>query len=1353
MAPTLAYGQTVDDLSMRSRARAGAAKDRAEAHDKTAAELDARAAKARGKLDAAKQRLAKAEAAVAAARTALAVDFAAGDDRTAGLEREAAAHDARAVAWSELARVWSVRAGGDTAAAVAQARDMAAARSDAIGVAALYSLALFRFHAGDVYGGRTALADDRVTSEYRGAKKIASYASTALESSSDRSASRARSKLSSYVSSELSSMPRRISDEERRARRDQESALAKRDKILAGNKKSAAERLVAARKAVADAEKVLADAGGLIPTELAEAGDEVASLRKDAAAARAEASRYDAIAAALQAYSDGDWAKAAALATEAAAASKGDMKVGAQFLAGVSHYRAGAFAQAAAALDDRGVAKAYPQSRRMRAFALAKAGDEKAAVAAFAKAGIADSDAEALTVWAPLALEVGDRKAAQVARRALAANPGDRTLVIAVARAELKSGKADAGIALLERALVLDPTDKALAYELGYLYLKSGRRADAERALRHYAGAATPGAVPARDVARSRSGHSLYVVPVPSQPVSLAATPDADASRMQVAAMLADRGDLLGARAELGAIAKPTSAVWYARGVVAFQLGRFEEAYAAFGSAKSPLGAHGQGAVALRRGETKVAKSHFDSGSGALAAIGAGVAIAMTDPKAGAAALETSKRDKTWGKHARLNRAVALYHAGDFAASRKALGKVGDTTPNAPEAHVLAAHLALEAGDTPAAIAALDQAVSLAPAYHDAWRLMGVAAVAAGDGPRGVKALTHVLDGDPKDIDARALLAKAYQAAGDQAAADRELERVAAARQAARDKLTEDARAGAIGVATFENTSKSEDHAWLQQGIPEAVATDLAKAGLKVVERTQIMKAAEEQKLGELGLVEEESAPKVGKMIGAQTMVVGAYQIQGESIRMSARLIDVSSGRVLQVADATGPIDQVLTLERQLAMELVTDYYAIDKETQKRVYGSSKPSQEALQEVAAARTLALKGNAAAARQRFKKAMESDPAFAREVAKVSKEWSGVAATVACLPLANISGDDKHGWYSRGIASSLCGDLHRIGIFVVERLAVDKVFEERKFTELFSPDEAANTGKQLGASMVVVGGYQVQNGKIQIDVRFVDVETSQVLLSERMVGNEDDLFDLEAKLAEKIAKILDTPVTAEQVAAISAENPTIGEFRRYMQSRSKVAVGGEQKTVNLEIVAVGTFDNASGRAEDSAYGGQLATSVQRSLSTSKKLKLVDRQAILDAAAAGKDPLAEGLTLGAQGIVIGAYEVIGDRIRIEARVVSTATGEVLVSVKAEGEVAKMAAVEAELGNGLLTALGLSSMSPITKVAKASDPFYTEWWFWGGAVGAVAVGTVAGMILVSDSDPLPAGDVSVSCSNGMCD
>jgi TolB-like protein len=85
--------------------------------------------------------------------------------------------------------------------------------------------------------------------------------------------------------------------------------------------------------------------------------------------------------------------------------------------------------------------------------------------------------------------------------------------------------------------------------------------------------------------------------------------------------------------------------------------------------------------------------------------------------------------------------------------------------------------------------------------------------------------------------------------------------------------------------------------------LAEELVTDLFEnPGLSIVERTMLDKVVGELKLDQSGLVDPETAKRVGKIAGVDAIVTGTITELSSYVALNARLIDAQSGRIFAAA-------------------------------------------------------------------------------------------------------------------------------------------------------------------------------------------------------------------------------------------------------------------------------------------------------------------------------------------------------------------------------------------------------------------------------------------------------------------
>ena len=139
----------------------------------------------------------------------------------------------------------------------------------------------------------------------------------------------------------------------------------------------------------------------------------------------------------------------------------------------------------------------------------------------------------------------------------------------------------------------------------------------------------------------------------------------------------------------------------------------------------------------------------------------------------------------------------------------------------------------------------------------------------------------------------------------------------------------------------------------------------------------------------------------------------------------------------------------------------------------------------------------------------------------------------APTVAIMYFNNGSlvDHDEYEPMRKGMADILITEMQsNPRIRVIERDALQKLLDEQKLAEdkRTDPATSARIGKLLGAQHMIVGGFFIdRKGRLRLDARSVNVETSEVEHVETTGGNADDVLEVIAELARKLNAGLKLP----------------------------------------------------------------------------------------------------------------------------------------------------------------------------------------------------------------------------------
>jgi TolB-like protein len=125
-----------------------------------------------------------------------------------------------------------------------------------------------------------------------------------------------------------------------------------------------------------------------------------------------------------------------------------------------------------------------------------------------------------------------------------------------------------------------------------------------------------------------------------------------------------------------------------------------------------------------------------------------------------------------------------------------------------------------------------------------------------------------------------------------------------------------------LTVAIFDFESKDKGLAPTGALLRDLVEVNLSgNEGLRMVTRSEMEKILEEQKIGLAGITEE-AAPKIGRLLGAQAMIVGRVFPVGDRVYATAKIFGTETSRVY-AEKASGAIDDVEALAEDLSAKLI----------------------------------------------------------------------------------------------------------------------------------------------------------------------------------------------------------------------------------------------------------------------------------------------------------------------------------------------------------------------------------------------------------------------------------------------
>src|SRR3989339_1334164 len=142
-----------------------------------------------------------------------------------------------------------------------------------------------------------------------------------------------------------------------------------------------------------------------------------------------------------------------------------------------------------------------------------------------------------------------------------------------------------------------------------------------------------------------------------------------------------------------------------------------------------------------------------------------------------------------------------------------------------------------------------------------------------------------------------------------------------------------------VAVVNFANIGTAKDLDPLQKGLAEMIATDLSQVErLTVIERSQMQALVDEMGLSMTGLLEQQNADRMGKLLRASKVVNGSFtSVDGVALRVDAAVADAKNGGVEPVQGVEGTLKDFFKLEKDIVFKIVKELGIVvtDKERKK----------------------------------------------------------------------------------------------------------------------------------------------------------------------------------------------------------------------------------------------------------------------------------------------------------------------------------------------------------------------------------------------------------------------------------
>lgn len=136
-----------------------------------------------------------------------------------------------------------------------------------------------------------------------------------------------------------------------------------------------------------------------------------------------------------------------------------------------------------------------------------------------------------------------------------------------------------------------------------------------------------------------------------------------------------------------------------------------------------------------------------------------------------------------------------------------------------------------------------------------------------------------------------------------------------------------------VAVSNFQINTTEEELQGLARDIPQTLTEAFLKNRyLKPVERQEFERLFDEYKLSLQGLTDDETAVEVGKVLGAEYILLGSMIKVGASVKMNCRLVRTATSEIVFTDSVRGSYENLFDLEEELTLKVENFIFTLEAE-------------------------------------------------------------------------------------------------------------------------------------------------------------------------------------------------------------------------------------------------------------------------------------------------------------------------------------------------------------------------------------------------------------------------------------
>ena len=184
------------------------------------------------------------------------------------------------------------------------------------------------------------------------------------------------------------------------------------------------------------------------------------------------------------------------------------------------------------------------------------------------------------------------------------------------------------------------------------------------------------------------------------------------------------------------------------------------------------------------------------------------------------------------------------------------------------------------------------------------------------------------------------------------------------------------------------------------------------------------------------------------------------------------------------------------------------------------------------------------------------------------------------SIAVLPFENLSDDKEHAFFADGVQDDILTKLAKVADL--------KVISRTSVMQYRGKHDMRQIGRELVVAHVLEGTVRRSGIKVHVNAQLVDARTNTHLWAEEYDRDLNDVFAIEAELAQSIASQLRAHVSTRETLAIQQRpTPDLVAYDLYTRAKNLIPLAGFGENGKQDLLAAADLLNEAVRHDPSFF----------------------------------------------------------------------------------------------------------------------------------------------------------------------